>query len=1447
MKRCLLALVFALRCAGATFYISTTGNDGAAGTAIGTAWATFAHAWTAMHAGDTLMVANGTYAQQVQPTLACTAIAPCRILAINDGKVIIDGTGLGNVGATVNFNFFTDWWDMEGFVVNGGQYDCNSGGGPCSSVGAVIRIEQSNHVTLRRMSGYCSTSACLNGNTEIFAIVQGNDNLIEDCIAGGGARKMIYVFGLDGTQAQRNIVRRCFTAWQEWDGVTFNPGVWPWGDNIESYNAGYNIFENNIDYGMTPGPDSGITIFGESSQPAVHGAALGNMGIRAGMHWDGSVMTWPCPDPFNPAVTCAPLTGGATARNGLRLGNNVTGDIVNNNLFQDDFSWGNGGPGFDVELVAGQLNEAVRVTAINDIIFNGAQMGTGGISNFDVWTNNYVQTVDTSGTGARLIYQYQSGFTGTTSGSTPVPNLTTTPLWPWPMESRVRSELPVYLSTWVTTNPDILNLSPTNMALSAFNSVSKTISTSVDPLGGALQVTLISDNTSTYSNSQVPQYSKFDVQLAVNNTVATNLQLPYDASPPNGINPGSDPIWAGISVDAQFSQNSFSTFNQVPCFYAEVYQDSAKTSWDSTTHEWHRPTGIFEWHCRFAPTVTGSWSYRVNATDSGGTAQSLVGTFTAAAAITHGPIGVSPTDTRYMQYGDGKLFLPRGGEQQAFLNGPTLGNGSIFASLNTNSINSARIWTSNIYGSAFLQWIDGRNPIDGYLPRAELEALTVNGSTQLNQVVQYNDPYGYYGNCHYEYWNDPEALEQNQNYDLTITYYAQSITGPAAGGSYGLVGLVGADGNCDQLTAAATTTATQTTIGSTTIVVASASGIALTQSVSGTGLSPGTFVTGISGTTITISLPTISSMSSVAVSFTTHGALITTYGGNTSSTAYGTITGVWNSGSNNFVPRLGVALRNVTGGKIWIQSISLKKDLGNSQPGPEMLYEPSMRYDTYLSETQAHEVEELVTLAEANNVALKLVLNDLNDDVWYKIKTSGDYVTQTATANATQSTIGATTIVVSSVTGTIGVGNVVFAANAGIASGTTVTVVSGTTITLSAGTTATLAATAVTFADPDNNPGGFYSSGRVLNKTLWIQQAWWRYAQARWGYSNAIHSWELLNEGDPFSTQHYQRVDEMGKSLHCRVFGITVAYTDSTACSSAQPNSHMTTTSLTQYFPGYFMGMGLWGNPLYPNISYADAHEYISTNDAPSGVQAMMEQDSALLHLYNSNEFYGYAINMPIVRGETAMDVPGMMNSPVPQLYNDVGGAWFHDWSWSGIDTGALYEIYWDYQPDIVSTNPPVTGTQYDHSVQSSYVAAFINAIPGLANGHWVDAAPTATSGLRVVGQKDLTNKKAYLWIQNLQHIFFNVVTGVSITPITGTVAMSGFTANANYTASTWNTYTGSVSGTSTLTASSGGVLTVPVTSLSSDTGLQIAPQGTFLGGTASSGPISISGKTSHQ
>jgi len=297
------------------------------------------------------------------------------------------------------------------------------------------------------------------------------------------------------------------------------------------------------------------------------------------------------------------------------------------------------------------------------------------------------------------------------------------------------------------------------------------------------------------------------------------------------------------------------------------------------------------------------------------------------------------------------------------------------------------------------------------------------------------------------------------------------------------------------------------------------------------------------------------------------GNVVTTYGGNTSD--WGTLEGTWYSGSNNFLPKVSLGLENVTQGKAFVLSISMREVLPNGQYGPEIMQEPSMEYELNFPDQGLYAMDKYVELAEKYGMYLKLVLSEKNDYVDYKLDDDGTFVIN---------------------------------------------------------------------GEPDNLDG-FYGLGRGRNKTRWLQQAWWRYLQARWGYSPNIHSWELTNEGDPFLTKHWQMTDEWGKFMHCGAFGVNVGSGDSQPCTLDHPNRHLVTTSFWESFPGYDpqTGNGFWGNPKYPNVDYADVHAYIATSPAPDADKILMEKDAAYYHLWHSQQYGGWKFKFPIVRGEAGM------------------------------------------------------------------------------------------------------------------------------------------------------------------------------------------------------------------
>jgi hypothetical protein len=129
-----------------------------------------------------------------------------------------------------------------------------------------------------------------------------------------------------------------------------------------------------------------------------------------------------------------------------------------------------------------------------------------------------------------------------------------------------------------------------------------------------------------------------------------------------------------------------------------------------------------------------------------------------------------------------------------------------------------------------------------------------------------------------------------------------------------------------------------------------------------------------------------------------------------------------------------------------------------------------------------------------------------------------------------------------------------------------------------------LAADGSMTAEGDNN--NFYAADGTLSR--WLQQAWWRYMIARWGYNTAIHSFEYVNEGDPYNGQHYDAAQAMAHYFH-----------------QTDPSHHLVTTSFWSSYPG----AEFWTNPQYSDIDYADLHAYISTG---WGLTASFMDDSHL-------------------------------------------------------------------------------------------------------------------------------------------------------------------------------------------------------------------------------------------
>jgi hypothetical protein len=368
-----------------------------------------------------------------------------------------------------------------------------------------------------------------------------------------------------------------------------------------------------------------------------------------------------------------------------------------------------------------------------------------------------------------------------------------------------------------------------------------------------------------------------------------------------------------------------------------------------------------------------------------------------------------------------------------------------------------------------------------------------------------------------------------------------------------------------------------------------------------------------------------------------------------------------------------------------------------------------------------------------------------------------------------------------------------------------------------------------TTSSNEQNNANFYGNYGAPTKIYWLQQAWWRYQQARWGYSPNIHSWELLNEGDPGNGNHWKLADEMAKFFKCRAFNVSIASGDSVKCTNNHPNAHLVSTSFWSQFPTQF-----WNSTQWPNVDHADVHAYISTTYADNATKDLMKYDAAYYHQWHSNDLKSRNINKPIIRGEAGLDGNTEQNDTILGINRDTQHIWLHNYLWSQLFHGGMYEQYWWWQEHM-----RVNGV-FDPNNRFGKYYAFIKDIP-LSNGNYKNAEALAgNSQLRAWGQKDLVNNRAHLWIQNSKHTWKNVVDGVSIAPISAEVTVSGFPSDRSLKVEWWNTYTGTISQTTNMTTNASGQLVLPVTNLSTDIAVKIGDYTTSVSPT----PMPTSGST---
>lgn len=451
------------------------------------------------------------------------------------------------------------------------------------------------------------------------------------------------------------------------------------------------------------------------------------------------------------------------------------------------------------------------------------------------------------------------------------------------------------------------------------------------------------------------------------------------------------------------------------------------------------------------------------------------------------------------------------------------------------------------------------------------------------------------------------------------------------------------------------------------------------------------------------------------------------------------------TGRSYFLPNFYLALENVVQGKAWIDYVWIEQDLGGGNYGPNIVPKPWMAHHLYFEQRNSYAFDKVLELAEAHDIYFRIVVMEKNDWILNRIDDSGQPIHYDLVCDD-------------------------------------------------------LSQDEYDRRCPANR--WFYGDGRNMTKVRWLQQAWWRYLQARWGYSQQIHSWELLNEGDPASEAHFILADEFGKFMH-----------------QFEPNAHLISTSTWNSFPRD----AFWANPEYPDVDFADIHMYLDERSPgfldPSAATADLSLQIGARQPAGAGK--------PVIRGELGFTRSG--SEPFSELLlDDTQGIWLHNLLWAGLNSGGLIESYWYVQPHIYNKLPDGE-TIYDHRSHFRPFANFLQDLP-LNNGYYQDAeALSSTPDLRVFGQKDLVNQRAHVWIQNRAHLWKGEVDGKPIPVAAGIIRIAGFHSGQPYRIEWWNTYeldpNRQIVRIENTTAGPNGEIQIVVEDLQRDLAVKISPQ----------------------
>lgn len=321
-----------------------------------------------------------------------------------------------------------------------------------------------------------------------------------------------------------------------------------------------------------------------------------------------------------------------------------------------------------------------------------------------------------------------------------------------------------------------------------------------------------------------------------------------------------------------------------------------------------------------------------------------------------------------------------------------------------------------------------------------------------------------------------------------------------------------------------------------------------------------------------------------------------------------------------------------------------------------------------------------------------------------------------------------------------------------------------------------------------------------------LHQYYWRYLIARWGYSTAIHSYDLLNEGDPFNGRHREMAQSFAKFMK-----------------EKDPQRHLANTSTWHSYP-----LDFWNSTTtYPDIPFGIFHGYNSPSGAmhfPNVTSLNNPQiinDMALFHTAYSDFAATNYRNKPIARTEGGI-FQNVQDLEDTAIALDTNGVWLHTFLWSQVHHGALHDLYW-YPENSFRKSGKDGSTVNGLFEHYKDFADFMLNIP-FANGTYqAITASVSDTTTKVYGQANNKNSpanKAHVWIYTTQYTWRNVVNNVSTGRLQGTVTLSGFVPNQTFPVEYWEFDRATVltKRTATLSSTADGSISISLNALQSTT-----------------------------